>query len=72
MIVTLVIDEPEGNCKDITISLKYSAFTEVFSDKGSSTLAPINDHIHTIDLEGDTILLYSPIYPLTEPELQVL
>ena len=72
IIITLVIKELEGSYEDTTVPLKYSAFTEVFSNKSSSALAPINDHIYIIDLEGNTILLYSPIYSLTEPELQVL
>ena len=72
-----LIEEEEGSSRlegdSPTVLLqKYSIFTEIFSSKGTRILAPFNEHAHTIELESDIVPLYSPIYPLTEPELEVL
>ena len=44
----------------------------MFSLEEANTLAPINDHAHAIDLEDAAVPPHGPIYPLAEPELEVL
>ena len=72
-VVLPTINDPEGNSDPgtITLSIKHSVYAYIFSEKESRTLAPFNKHAHAIDLDRDVVLLYSPIYPLTEPKLKV-
>ena len=77
VIIIPIIKEEEGSSRlegdsSTILPQKYSIFTEIFSPKEIRILAPFNEYIYTIELESDTVPLYSPIYPLTEPELEVL
>ena len=73
-VVLPVVDEPEGSSDSATATLppEHSAFTYVFSEEGPKTLAPFNKHAHAIDLEAESAPPPGPIYPLAEPELEVL
>ena len=73
-VVLPAVDDPEddSNPGTITLPIKHSAYTCIFLEKESRTLAPFNKHVHTIDLDRDIVPPYSPIYPLAKPELEVL
>ena len=67
----------EGSGEDtdrppLVVPPKYAARARVFSLEEANTLAPINDHAHAIDLEDAAVPPHGPIYPLAEPELEVL
>lgn len=64
--------EDEGQTPPVVLPPKYTVSAKVFSPEEAKTLAPINKHAHAIDLEGAAIPPYGPIYPLAEPELEVL
>jgi hypothetical protein len=50
--------------------LKYQPYTDVFSKQKGTTLPPCGWHLydHKIDIEPDTMLLFGPIYSLSEVE----
>ena len=73
-VVLPAVDDPEGDSDPgtTTLPIKHSAYARIFSEKESRTLAPFNKHAHAIDLDGDVVPPHGPIYPLAEPELEVL
>jgi hypothetical protein len=56
----------------VTLPPQYELYERVFSPTEAQFLAPLNNHAHAIDIEGDEVPPYGPIYPLAEPELEVL
>ena len=73
IVVLLTINnlESNNNSRIITLPIKHSIYTCIFLEKESRTLTPFNKYIYTINLNRDIVLLYSPIYSLTKPELKV-
>jgi hypothetical protein len=72
-VVVPAVNKEEDSSKDAgSVPLEHSAYIEVFSTKGTRILAPFNKHAYVIDLESNAVLLYSPIYLLAKPELEVL
>jgi hypothetical protein len=67
-------NDVEGTGEDAvkTVPQKHSLYAQVFSPEKARALAPINKHAHAIELESDAVPQHSPIYPLAEPELEVL
>jgi hypothetical protein len=51
---------------------EYSEFADVFSEESADELPPLEGRQHPIILEEGTIPPYSPIYNLSEAELEVL
>ena len=65
-------DDPAATPLPVTLPSEYGAYSQVFSIEGAQALAPINDYAHAIEIEGDKVPPWGPIYPLAEPELEVL
>ena len=77
VVIIPIIEEEEGSSRlegdsPTILPQKYSIFTEIFSPEGIRILAPFNEYVYTIELKSDIVPLYSPIYSLTKPELEVL
>jgi hypothetical protein len=51
---------------------EYWDFTDVFSKAELDKLPPHRPYNHQIDLEGDNTLSYSPLYKMTNEELEIV
>jgi hypothetical protein len=72
VVVVLAVNKKKDSSKDASsVLLKHFAYIEVFSTKGTRILALFNKHIYIINLESNVVLLYSFIYLLAKPELEV-
>lgn len=61
-----------GTGETPTIPLEYQDFQDVFSEEKADELPPLEGRQHPIKLEPGSVPPYSPIYNLSEKELEVL
>ena len=67
------VDDVESAAKEPRVlPEEFQAFAPMFSLEKAAVLPAFNKHAHQIDLEGETVPPAGPIYPLAEPELEVL
>ena len=72
VVVVFTVNKKEDSSKDASsILLEYSTYIKIFSTKRTKILALFNKHIYIINLESNVVLLYSFIYLLAKPELEV-
>ena len=68
----VVGDHEDAGTTPRPVPLEYQSFVHLFSNEEASKLPPYNGHAHAIELEGGVVPPAGHIYPLAEPELEVL
>jgi hypothetical protein len=66
------IEETEEEMLRRTVPVEYHDLLDVFSKKASEELPPHRPYDHKIELEGSVPFSYSPLYKMTEEELEAL
>lgn len=75
LIYPVAEDKKEGSIEvkeGIIVLPQYLSYSKVFVEARPKALTYFNKYIYIINLEGGAVPLFGPIYPLAEPELEVL